>query len=438
MVASDHILSKPEVYETKQIQLTSPILHIGSAVSKLSRFEYVATSERVYLPNPEVLVLARAFQQRGCLNEYIRRIESQKDQDLTSLLETTFGDDWHNKKDSNKEAIFPKHTSSLRWTQQEITDLRPMIRNGFGQLYIPGSSIKGAIRTAIAYHLLKHADKYGLPRTQQLSEIELKLHESMGQIKQRPKFADDKLFMDALFSEFNLIYQDKPALGKTSSPNLDLPNLDFMRAIQVTDSQPLLEIKVTDKQGKPCFYNLPVTAEVIIISHWEDGKAKYKSPIYTEMVQSVKTRFTISLDKTMLPWFSPKNKIPFETIDDILKICQEFAQDQWDEEHFYWEDIKNNLNAKDTNQQPINLNFDNIRDFSEPEVCSYNLRIGWASGMNGTTVNLLFHPELRKKIRDNCSPKSAPGFEAPKSRRVVALSSREIKFVPGWVKFKEL
>jgi CRISPR-associated protein Csm5 len=431
MVASNLILSKPEVYETKQIQLTSPILHIGSAISKLSPFEYVATNKRVYLPNPEVL--ARAFQQRGRLNEYIRRIESQEDQDLTSLLETTFGDNWHNKKDSNEEALFPKHTSSLRWTQQKITDLRPMIRNGFGQLYIPGSSIKGAIRTAIAYHLLKHADKYELSRTQQLSEIEKKLHETIGQIRQRPKFADDKLFMDALFSEFNLIYQGKNALGKTS-----LQNLDFMRVIQVTDSEPLIEIRVTHKKGKPHFYNLPVTAEVIIISHWEGGKAKYKAPIYTEMVRSVKTKFTISLNKTMLSCFTPKNKIPFETIDDILTICQEFAQDQWDEEHFYWKGIKNTLNAKDTNQQPISLNFDNIRDFYQPEVCSYNLRIGWASGMNGTTVNLLFDPELRKEIRDNCSPRKAPDFEAPKSRRVVALSSREIKFVPGWVKFQEV
>lgn len=429
MVASDHILSKPEVYETKQIQLTSPILHIGSAVSKLSPFEYVATSKRVYLPNPEVL--ARAFQQQGRLNEYIRRIESQEE--LNTLLQVTFGDDWENASDSNKEAIFPKHTSSLRWTQQKITDLRPMIRNGFGQLYIPGSSIKGAIRTAIAYHLLKHADKYELPRTQQLSEIEQKLHKSIGQIKQRPKFADDKLFMDALFSEFNLIYQDKPALGKTS-----LPNLDFMRAIQVTDSEPLIEIKVTDKQGKPHFYNLPVTTEVMTISHWGDWKAKYKAPIYTEMVRSVKTRFTISLNKTMLSCFTPKNKIPFETIDDILTICQEFAQKQWDEEQFYWQGIKNNPNAKDNNRQPINLDFDNIRDFYQPEICRHNLRIGWASGMNGTTVNLLFDPELRKEIRDNCSPRKAPDFEAPKSRRVVALSNREIKFVPGWVKFQEV
>lgn len=431
MVASDHILSKPEVYETKQIQLTSPILHIGSAVSKLSPLEYVATSERVYLPNPEVL--ARAFQQKDSLNEYIRYLENQKDQDLTSLLKATFGNDWHNKKDSNEEAIFPKHTSSLRWTQQKITDLRPMIRNGFGQLYIPGSSIKGAIRTAIAYHLLKHADKYELPRTQQLSEIELKLHESMGQIRQRPKKADDVLFMETLFSDFELIYQGNKALGKTS-----LQNLDFMRAIQVTDSEPLIEKKVTDKQGKPRIFNLPVTAEVMIISYWEDGKAKYKAPIYTKMVRSVKTRFTISLNKTMLSWFTPKNKIPFETIDDILTICQEFAQDQWDEENFYWQSIKNNPNAKDTNRQPINLYFDNLRDFYEPEVCPYNLRIGWASGMNGTTVNLLFDPELRKEIRDNCSPKKAPDFEAPKSRRVVALSSREIKFVPGWVKFQEV
>lgn len=63
-------------------------------------------------------------------------------------------------KSSDKIPLFPDVRP--KWTLDEmhrVTDLRPMIRNGFGQLYIPGSSIKGAIRTAIAYHLLAYADE---------------------------------------------------------------------------------------------------------------------------------------------------------------------------------------------------------------------------------------------------------------------------------------
>ncbi len=156
MAAPETALYKPEVYEIKRIQLTSPILHIGSAVSKLSPFEYVQTGKRVYLPNQEAL--AKTLYQRGWLQDYIRKIENRED--ITSLLEDAFGNSWQTAKDLNGERIFPQQTSSLKWTTQKITDLRSMIRNGMGQLYIPGSSIKGAIRTAIAYHLLKHKERY--------------------------------------------------------------------------------------------------------------------------------------------------------------------------------------------------------------------------------------------------------------------------------------
>ena len=90
-----------------------------------------------------------------------------------------------------RKSIFPRIGSSLKWAKQKITDLRPMIRNGFGQLYIPGSSIKGAIRTAIAYHLLKHSPK-------QVSDIERQLHQRMGEIRRELSLSDDELFMDQL------------------------------------------------------------------------------------------------------------------------------------------------------------------------------------------------------------------------------------------------
>jgi len=427
-------LNKPQVYESQKIQLISPILHIGSAVSKLSPFEYVQTSRKVYLPNQEALAKALHKQGGSYLNDYIQVINNRDN--LENLLEDAFGEQWWDTKDENEELIFPKQAISQKLTEERITDLRPMIRNGMGQLYIPGSSIKGAIRTAIAYYLLKHSDRFNVPEQCKVSEIEKKLRGRLGQLgnKHKQKFADDDLFMEKLFSDFELIYQGEKVQGKTS-----LPNLDFMRAITVTDSEELIiKDKEYNEQGKPIFYNLPVTAEVITISHWEDWKGKYKAPIYAEMVKRVRTKFTISINKQILSNFNPQNKIPFQTIDDILKICKEFAQDQWNEECYYWQQIKNNYNAKDNNRQNINLDFENVRDIYKKEKCPFNLRVGWASGMNGTTVNLLFDKEFRKEIRDNCSPRKAPGFEAPKSRRVVAISSREIKFVPGWVKFKVL
>jgi len=421
---SNLVLSRPKVYETQQIQLTSPLLHIGSAVSRLNPFEYVQTDQRVYLPNQDVL--ARVLKEQGRLNDYIDRVNWRDD--ITPLLEVAFGEEWRQARSERGEPIFPRFMSSLKWVNGKVTDLRPMIRNGMGNLYLPGTSIKGAIRTAIAYHMLKHSDRYHLPREQQVSEIERKLRQSMGNLKQKAKFADDDLFMNQLFSRFDLVHQGKAVSVREG------PNTDFMRAVQVTDSTPLIEEKFTTRQGKPGFINLPVVPEVIVSSHFPDGKAKYRASIYAEMVRSVKAEFSISLDTEMLSWFRGDQglTIPFRSVADILNICQEFAQDQWDYEHDYWANLKNNPNA-----QGKNLDFNSIREFYKPQQCLFNLRIGWASGMMGTTIGLLIDDALRADIRDACGIR-APGFEAPKSRRTVMTKSGEIKFVPGWVKFKAL
>lgn len=424
-------IAKPKVYESKRIRLTAPILHIGSSVSRLNPFEYVQTSRRVYLPDSEAL--AKAFHQQGgrFLNDYIQSIEEHED--ITRLLEQAFGDTWWEAKAPNGEVIFPKIAISNKWTENRITDLRPMIRNGMGELFIPGSSIKGAIRTAIAYHLLRHSDKYKVPQQNRVSAIEEKLRNNLGELsnKHKQKFVDDDLFMESFFSDYTLTYQDRTFRG-------GIQNTDILRSLKVSDSQPLLEKRFTSKKtGKTIPLNIPIVAEVIVSSRFPDYNAKYRASIYAEMVRNVDTEFTLTLDTEMLSWFQHKQgmKLPFTNLDELLEICQEFTQEQWDYEHDYWDNIEDNPRAGGRSSNFKNLNFSNIRDFYEPEKCPYSLRLGWGSGMTGTTVGLCFKDELREKIRDTCG-REAPDFEAPKSRRTIITPSGDIKFVPGWVKFK--
>lgn len=427
MISNISQINKPQVYESKIIRSTSPILHIGSSVSRLNPFEYVQTAKKVYFPNQEALT--KALYQKGgsFLNDYITAIQEQED--ISRLLESAFGNQWWNTTAPNGEKIFPDIFISRKWTQDRITDLRPMIRNGMGELFIPGSSIKGAIRTAIAYHLLKNADSYQVPSNKRVSAIEEQLKQNIGELsnKRYQKFADDKLFMDSFFSDYSLTYQERNFRGTNQ-------NTDILRALQITDSQPLLEKSVTAKSGKKIPLNLPVVPEVIVSSRFHDYRAKYRASIYAEMVRNIDTEFTISLDTEMLSWFKHNQgmKLPFNNLDELLQICQQFTQEQWDYEHDYWQNIENNPQAAGKD-----LNFTYIRDFYEPEKCSYQLRLGWGSGMTGTTVGLCFQDDLRAEIRDNCGLK-APDFEAPKSRRTVKAPSNDIKFVPGWVKFKVL
>ncbi|TVQ60136.1 MAG: type III-A CRISPR-associated RAMP protein Csm5, partial [Spirulina sp. DLM2.Bin59] len=319
---------------------------------------------------------------------------------------------------------FPTHLSSRNWVEGQITDLRPMIRNGMGQLYIPGSSIKGAIRTAIAYHLLKHENQYHVPQNKRRSEIEKQLQASMGDLrdKTKAKFYDDKAFMDELFTNFSLV-------GNRGSDKTG-PNTDFMRAIHVTDSDPLEKKTLTAKSGKKQTFNAAVVSEVVVSSHFEDWKAKSRASIYTELVANARTELTITLDHELLAKFRHKNgmSLPFKDLDKLLSICQEFAQEQWDLEAAYWEKIG----------YTQNLNFDLLWDkyYAEPN-CDHHLRLGWGTGMMGTTINSLLQPDLRSEIRDSCGIK-APGFEAPKSRRTVKNSKGELRYPLGWVKLKKI
>jgi CRISPR-associated protein Csm5 len=427
VIAPESALKKPDFYKSKRIQLTSPLLHIGSSVSKLNPFEYVQTPKKVYLPNQEALAKGLLKKGGSFLNDYIQAIENRED--ITKLLKQAFGDEWWNATDTNENPIFPQEAISQNFSEGKISDLRPMIRNGMGYLFIPGSSIKGAIRTAIAYHLLKYPDRYRVPEQYHRSAIEERLKNTLGELsnKHKQKFADDKLFMDSLFSNFSLNYQGKTFSGTSQ-------NTDFLRCLKVSDSEPIIESRVTSRTGKPIPVNFSIVAEVIISSRFSDYTAKYKAPIYAEMARNVNTEFTLTLDPEMLSWFQHKQgmKLPFNNLDELLQICQDFAQEQWDYEHDYWDAIENNLNASGKK-----LEFSYIRDLYEPEKCPYTLRLGWGSGMTGTTVGLCFDDELRAELRDICGIK-APDFEAPKSRRTVMNRNGEIKWVPGWVKFQTL
>jgi CRISPR-associated protein Csm5 len=406
--------------EVQTVRLTSPMLRIGGAVSMLSPFEYVDFDGAVYLPDADLL--AHELYQRGSLDAYLDRIKNH--QEIGTLLEQAFGNDWAEIQSSDGRSIFPIHLP--KWTDDNITKFRPMIRNGMGQLYIPGSSIKGAIRTAITYYLLKYKNRFKIPQAQQPSELERRIREKIvvkegakPSLNGKPSELDDKLLINPLFSDFTITYQGRTFTGEHGKES----NTDFMRAVKISDSAPLIGERD----------NIAIAGEVTVSSYSGDDKAKYRATIHAEMVHLANTTFTITLDRQLLSWFQHQQgmKIPFNSVSDLINICQEFTQDIWDEEHNYWNAISNN-----SDREYHQLDFDDIRDLYEPKDCPYKLRLGWGTGMTGTTISLaLPDDQLRQEIRDACG-KPAPGFDAPKSRRTVANKSGEIEYALGWTKLE--
>jgi len=448
-------------YKYRRVQLTSPLIHIGiGAAGALNIFEYIQKNGKIYVPNQtalaEVLQKPEKSQKplplqrninsknspRGYLEEYkklsqkyiqvIERKDFNQIRDIRDILEKLqeLYDKALGSKSLDNQEIFPEDGVSQKWVNLQITkDIAPMMRNGFGEIYIPGSSIKGAIRTAIAYYLLKHQ------APKRVSEIEEKIRElRLKQLSEKKTFLDDeqmlkiaddkKISMNSyLFSNFRLGFKN----SRFGEPNTS--NTDFMRAIRVADSAQLL----TNFDDE---VNLPVVAEVISSSFKENPNqrmAEFRASNYIEMIWNVQTEFTICIDTEMLDRFQHEQSMELppqlKTVEGIVEICHEFAQAQWEYEQKYWNSI--------TDTQP-RLDFSSLRNFyASPS--NYNLRLGWGSGMIGTTVGLHFQEPTRSAIR-NASGKPTSSSEAPKSRRTAVIPDRNnpIKKPLGWVNLTAL
>ncbi|QLE58529.1 type III-A CRISPR-associated RAMP protein Csm5 [Nostoc sp. TCL26-01] len=428
-------------YQSQRIQLTSPLIHIGSAESTLTPFDYIqrdihsrekAINRLIYFPNQDALIAV--LSQRGELHNYIKLTKEyineryrliQKRENVLNLLEKILGSNWWTACSSDNTLIFPTASISYNKTDQEIKKLRPLIRNGLGELYIPGTSIKGAIRTAIAYYLLKHQ-----VHTTILSDIEQKLIQlNFGSIKRKKAYLDDEKLIrlannleislnSYLFSNFRLMHE------YCIVEEINTPNTDLMRAIKVTDSSSL---------HKSDGVNLSIVSEVISSSFYVNGSerfAKESATNFVEMVWNAQTEFTLTIDTEMLSQFQHEQgmQLPRKlwTIEGILEICQEFAQAQWEHEKKYWNSITDNPSDE-------KLNFSRIRKFYNNN-CSYNLRVGWGSGMIGTTIGLHFNEETREHIRNACGT-STNSSETPKSRRtaIIPTQTKTTKRALGWV-----
>lgn len=122
--------------------------HIGSG-EKLdkSQYVYVSTSGKAYLLNESAWV--KFLNQRRLLESFICQINRQQP-NLWSWLQG--------------EGVQERELVKLAQTvlqvsaadRSSLNNLHPMLRQADGQVYIPGSSIKGMLRTAILYHLIQN------------------------------------------------------------------------------------------------------------------------------------------------------------------------------------------------------------------------------------------------------------------------------------------
>ena len=139
------------------------------------------------------------------------------------------------------------------------------------------------------------------------------------------------------------------------------------------------------------------------------------------------TTIEISIDHEILDSFNRGGAtLPFSDLNSLTQLCQNFAQAQWEAEQLFHA----------THTSGAGLNFDEIKTFyaNTKNEKRATLRVGWGTGMLGTTVSLLLDEDTRVRLRNKVI--SADGGNrpqpAPKSRRFV-MKNGQPAYPLGWI-----
>ena len=251
-----------------------------------------------------------------------------------------------------------------------------------GMPYIPGSSIKGAIRTALMYYVVKDNKKL-------LSDIINELNKIVNpqNAKNFIKKADDKL--------------DKRIFGND-------PKFDILKTLIIRDSE-----KISSKKLK--VYRVEILGNETSI------------PTYIEGLENVKLNFEMQINDTILKnanFNGILKNIDFELIKNAIREFSKAVIKAEINEIYkygkYKDDVLKfykNLEEKIENRELF-------------------IRIGWGSGWYSTTIGTLLktHPkfeELRRKFGLGKNPKTKKLVnDYPKTRRVA--NNKPL----GWIKLE--
>ncbi len=300
-----------------------------------------------------------------------------------------------------------------------IGDKNSFIQNREGEYYIPGSSIKGCFKTAVLYYILKRE------KDKDPNKFVNKLRNDMNQLIGKCEERDfSSTLLEKIFSSTIPQEWEKKGLH----PNKE--QLDFFRCIQITDAK--LEKKHKDKSAKimHSFGELATTQPLNIKSVMVTtlvNKNEVKDKLFIGDIECFtgKARFRITLDFELYNGFYPIDADkPFRTVEELMKIVNEFYANIWDEEKAFLE--------KDTSSLKNHIDTKTIKSFYNKKHIKTIMRIGWGTGLLGMTILSLFDKTtgIRQKIRNISSNRD--NQVAPKSKRFISCNKKIPEQPLGW------
>lgn len=374
------------IFETKKLRLiTKSPIHIGGIEQKITRFEFIHQGQYIYPVSEERLSIF--LQKKNLISEYVSAIE--RDGNRFNLIEF-FRNQRINLKVEDMEELSNKRKIKVLADVSRMQDFKPFIRDGFGIPYIPGTSIKGVIRTAIFYNTLKNFKQNDFEQFKKIIEQKISNDIDADYKKKRKK---------QLFQWANEKWLEDFVLGNKRRS----PNTDWLRMLHVSDAYSpnnietvLIPVNILKKENSWIY------------------KREYSGQNTTIWVECIPENtvfeFEVVWDKRLTDDFKSNNgniDLP-DNLESILDSINQWARDIFD---FEKEFARGNT----------------LENWYKNAIS--NFRIGFGSGMVSTTVAILLSEDLRKKVR-NYAGLNRGNDIAPKSRRVWLKNNNPIPF--GW------
>ena len=303
-------------------------------------------------------------------------------------------------------------TYSLSCSQSpEEVEIREAIKDINHCPYIPGSTLKGAIRTALLWNLIDKNDSHYDRTLKNLKKL----------AAQKPS-GNPRRESPARQIEKNVLGED--------------PNHDLLRALQVSDTTALdlsgLEIGTA--------WTVTLDANSDLVQKIDRGQ-EYKT--FVEQIQpKQQLNFSIKIDEWLLKE-PASNRLRFgdaqkDTLHSIAEICNMSTRGLMAEEQSFF-DYYRLTEIADCYDRLLNA-LDGLTDGV------FITQIGWGSGYNANTITQLFTDDkdapkdllmdLRERFRLGAS-RSRPGTydrrEFPKTRRIFYRGQNPVSPF-GWVK----
>ncbi len=379
-----------DIFEIKKCSLTalSPI-HIGSFEQRLTPFEYIYGYERIFFISDEKL--SHFLLKKNLIEPYVKTISIEGHK---FRLSSFFREKGVILTEQDLIEISGGRYAKAEGDITRLQDFRPIIRDGIGEVFIPGTSIKGVIKTAVLFEVLKKLKEQDENAFKYLVENRISDDISKGEKK--------KFFfqwgMEKWFEAFELN-------NKRNSSNTD-----WFRMLHVTDAYPVEEIKTSI---------LPIS--IIKKEHigWAFKTESHgiNTLIWAECIpEGTVFEFEISWDRRLLESFKKENdntSLP-ENLDNLMSALKN------------WSNSTKAFEEEFSSDHPLQDWYKN----KQP-----NFRIGFGSGMVSTTIIQLLTDDLKKRVR-NYAGLDRGDDVAPKSRRVWVNDNQLIPL--GWANLESL